>query len=165
MAIRFAFELLVNSEINAYISYKSEFCILCLWICDFRRVLTVVFTICSSWIHILSRAYWWGPIQAETLPRLLGFKLGAISWKIEFHWSVRASQLRILHHLCGPASRSAYLFHALRTTRLDLIWSDIMVGSIDFIWPIRHMGYECLICAMQALIVGRAITTSTWMHL
>ncbi len=87
-----------------------------------------------------------------------------ISWKIEFHWSVRSSQLHISHHLCVLARRLDYWFHALQTTISELIWSDLMVGSTDLIWPVRYIGYECMTGTLQAFIVGRAITTYTWMY-
>ncbi len=45
---------------------------LCWWICDFRIVPIVVFTVWTAWIYILARAYWWGPYKAEAGPRLLG---------------------------------------------------------------------------------------------
>ncbi len=74
MVIGLAFEHSVHSEVNAYISYTNQsFYMLCGLIGDFRIALTVVLTICSSWIQILPRAYGLGPIHAETRPRMLGF--------------------------------------------------------------------------------------------
>ncbi len=66
-----------------------------------------------------------------------------ISWKIDCHWSVRSSQLRISHHLCLLASRSATFFG------VNLKWSNGSLNGFNMIcsrangtfgtWPvIRH---------------------------
>ncbi len=86
----------------------------CGWICAFRTVLTVVCSVWSSWIYILDRACWWGPIKAKTCPCLFCFsKLNHffVNW---LH--IAREYERRLFLLVGSLWKKGFSQHAVRVS-------------------------------------------------